>query len=59
MYRYRLDFNMADPERPQTLPQDFDTALVVLNKFHAPPLQAWLADLRPNIGVWDYSTHIG
>jgi hypothetical protein len=43
-----LDFNMAGPERPQTLPQDFDSAHGVLYQFYVPILQAWMAELCPN-----------
>ena len=43
-----LDFNMAGPERPQTLPQDFASAQGLLDQFYVPTLHAWMADMCPN-----------
>ena len=39
---------MDDPERPQTLPQDFASAQDILGRFFASKLQSWLSDMCPN-----------
>jgi hypothetical protein len=39
---------MADPERPQTLTQDFTSAHGILDQLYVPTLQTWMADMCPN-----------